>query len=985
MLAVNNGATSDGSITVGTDSVLRVLDSETLDYATLDMAHGANLYPSHTLTFGSDFTFAVNTYQVGLENSTGDAHIVNDGTIAVSGTLADQVAGCTNAGLITLAGGDTNNRADFIEQSGSFDNTGTIAAGAYATFDLQTSIDLAELGTFAGTGAGQSGQLRVDGTLDLGGGTLTLGTGGQVSGIVDLHDGVIRDGTIVQTAGGTLIPDNGTLDDATFVGQALVVPDNHSMNVTGGLRILAADGASDGTLTLQGAQNGDNGAVLKVLDSETLDHANLALNYKSDVFPSHTLTFGSDLTVDVNATQIAFQNPTGDAHIVNQGTIAVTAGALIADQVAGFTNAGLITLAGGDTNNRADFIEQSGSFDNTGTIAAGAYATFDLQTSIDLAELGTFAGTGAGQSGQLRVDGMLDLGGGTLTLGTGGQVSGIVDLHHDHGEIADGTIVQTAGGTLIPDDGTLDNVTFIGSALAVPDTYYQLNVTGGLRVFAADGTSPGTITVGQGVVFEVLDSETLDHATLDIAYNSDLFPSQTLTFGSDLTVNIDGTQVAFQNNSGNAHLVNDGTISVGAGNQIVDQVVGFTNAGLITLAGGAQFLEQAGTFTNDGTIITSGVFTAQNGIAADTGSSGMIYIKTGGQDSVSGPVAASETVAFAGTSGVLDLNTPSEFAGTIAGYFGVDTIDLTNPPPADVSLLNYTEGSGVGTLAVQEVQNGVTGTFDLVFQNGYTDPVDPALTGTYTLNDFSLAADNNVGTDIRTDKYPVDYWEAANGTLSGDWNDGAHWSLGAPPLSGTDFAAIVVPGTYTVTIAAGESEKEDLVVLNSAAATLDVLGTLARSGGHDTLRFEGGTVELSGVVKNGTIIPGGGSFADQNGTFDAITYDGSVSVPQGMLTLEGGVTVHGSLVDDGRLVLSGSLTIDDGITADTNDTGTIALSGSASLSGAVASSQTVDFAGGTTLALATPGQFAATIEDWYLGRVIDLPGYNYNGTSPSFT
>ena len=76
---------------------------------------------------------------------------------------------------------------------------------------------------------------------------------------------------------------------------------------------------------------------------------------------------------------------------------------------------------------------------------------------------------------------------------------------------------------------------------------------------------------------------------------------------------------------------------------------------------------------------------------------------------------------------------------------------------------------------------------------------------------------------------------------SGVWDTATLWSTGAIP-GAADAVTIDAGGSYTVTLN-GTADAAASILLNSAAATLSIQGTLALGG---TLAPEAGTLELAG-------------------------------------------------------------------------------------------------------------------------------------------
>jgi hypothetical protein len=116
--------------------------------------------------------------------------------------------------------------------------------------------------------------------------------------------------------------------------------------------------------------------------------------------------------------------------------------------------------------------------------------------------------------------------------------------------------------------------------------------------------------------------------------------------------------------------------------------------------------------------------------------SGTFNIETGNTLEFGSSIATGAAVAFAGTTGTLQLDNSAAFAATISGFTGNDVIDLTDLAYASSGeTVSWTQGTGIhaaggsdpsGTLAITD--NGITENF--------------TLSGSYSSNNFVLASDS---------------------------------------------------------------------------------------------------------------------------------------------------------------------------------------------------------------------------------------------------
>jgi hypothetical protein len=209
---------------------------------------------------------------------------------------------------------------------------------------------------------------------------------------------------------------------------------------------------------------------------------------------------------------------------------------------------------------------------------------------------------------------------------------------------------------------------------------------------------------------------------------------------------------------GSSFFTNAGSIAVAAGATVLAANVGFTNTGAITLSAGSSFLVSlynhfaapdggSSVFTNAGTlemqtalfqdvtdaglfpwvpivnqagaliagsgilaapIANSGTIEATGGALSIYGSltgPGVVLINPGAILNPVGGAAAHVTVQFSNQTGeaggTLALETPSNFAGTIAGYEPGDTIDL---PTLRVLSIGISNGTLVANTASQTIK-----------------------------------------------------------------------------------------------------------------------------------------------------------------------------------------------------------------------------------------------------------------------------------------
>src|SRR5262249_23633505 len=152
------------------------------------------------------------------------------------------------------------------------------------------------------------GVVVLSGLLDLGGGTLENTPDGTFSDLV-ISGGTVLSGTIFAEDGTLGLP-GATFDAVTFQG-GLAVGTGASLTVLDGLKVLAVDGVSPGTLNL------NSGGVLQFSGTQSLDDMTLNIGASVEV-NGGTLTFGSGATLNVttSAAQLA-----GSGTFLNEGLV----------------------------------------------------------------------------------------------------------------------------------------------------------------------------------------------------------------------------------------------------------------------------------------------------------------------------------------------------------------------------------------------------------------------------------------------------------------------------------------------------------------------------------------------------------------------------------------------------------------------------------------------------------------------------------------
>lgn len=650
---------------------------------------------------GGTLVFAGNaeTSQLGSVSVTG-------GTISLTGTLENAGTTLTLGGATlptlslagTISGGTVDDPdADLsIAKSGipvldGVQYQGALSLGGSGeTLRVRDGLSLS--GTAAMTGAGAT--LGFWGTQEFDGASVQIGASGTASAIDVQHDYSVAGGSTLTLGGSLSITQVGLL---AAIGLASDRPLDGIVNDG---TIVA--GVSGGIFTLGGTSFSNQGSIA-VSNGDTLAITAEAFSNGGAISVSGaSLSIGGSLTLsELGALTLANADVSLSGTLdISGSTLAVGTGSAVGElSLTGTLQGGTVSDSGNVSGSGA------GSGFGGGLDASGAASLDDVtyQGPLDLSR--PFA--------QLAIaDGM------TLTDQTGTMP---------------GTLLITGAAALVEATGseTIDSATIdLGSAA---------NIYLGQRVPPAELAAMAGVTLTLGVdatVNEVGHVGALGDASLGRWEDSIVNDGQILsaTPGATLTL-------------GSSFFTNAGSIAVSSGDTILAANVDFTNSGAISLAAGSSFLvslydyfaaPDAGpsVFTNAGTIdmqgalfqdvtdaglfpwvpivnqagaliqgsgilaapvANSGTIEATGGALSIYGSltgTGSVLIDPGANLNPTGGTAADVTVQFASqagaSGGTLSLVTPSNFAGTIAGYLPGDTIDLPTLRLVSVGITNGT-------------------------------------------------------------------------------------------------------------------------------------------------------------------------------------------------------------------------------------------------------------------------------------------------------
>ncbi len=828
-----------GTLTVGTQIILNVLDTETLD--NMVIAGSGTLGGYGVMTLGSHASVLVNgptgtgvingstttnrgQIQVLTQLYGSAATFINAGTISVSpgGYFFEQSYTFANTGLLAIAAGGTTTISGAV---GNFSNTGMITVASQGTLNMNGNATLAQLGSLT---VASGGLIQLGGTLNLGGATLDIAAGNPFGNLV--LNGDLVNGTLKADGGALTL--GGTLDGVTLLGADTLTTTAY---VKDGLVVETTAGGLPGTLTIASQ------AVLNVQDSETLD--NIVIAGAGTLNGTGGLTLGSHATLIATA-HAGATNVIGGGTVINRGqiqvltslygsatnltnagTISVSSHGYFFEQSYTFANTGLLAIAVGGTTSVSGSVS---SFSNTGTITVASQGTLLFNDNLTLAQIGSIT---VASGGLLQLAGTLDLGGGTIDMRPG-TAFGNLSLS---GTIKNGTLLQD-GGTLAVNGGTLDGVKVVGTLTNTTggSLYYKDGLT-----LSGPGSTQGTIDLqSTSAALSAIDTETLDNVTVLLGTGSSVTGNANLTIGTHALISAVHGAGAFTTYSGT--LTNNGVISLSDGTiSTAGQV--FLNAGSLLLDSGFRVVT-GGTFTNTGLIdatansgtealittngtlsnlaggtLTGGTWEVDDGTTLDVQFGGTIStdaasITLSGPNSAlmvyapsptNGYAAIETTLATIAATGTLSLLAGRSWAGSLA-MTEAGLLQLGGGVFTEASLAIAATGTvlGYGTLAVGVTDAGRIEAHggDLVLggtlSGGAAVTIDAGATLELSADPSSAVVFNGLGARLKIDVPGASVFDLANVTAG----DGL--ILAGVPAS----SAVTSGNTLTVTLQGSGTE-----------------------------------------------------------------------------------------------------------------------------------------------------------------------------------
>jgi hypothetical protein len=632
---------------------------------------------SGTLTGAGGGVRAIGAYgkvvNCGTIGSTSGAGIyLGDGGLVVneSGTIGGATIGVKIAG----AAGNIANAAIIkgisLSNGGTIENTGTISAnGSYA-------VSFAPSAGAAGPSAAYLHNKGTTGGVQVYGGDLIVNAG-VIGGV-----GIVGEAA----GGGTLtIGNTGTIKGAAYgisAAGAANITNAAGAGIAGGS--VGVDLQAGGTLTNSGSISGASFGVLL----------------------GGTATLLIDSGSISGSVAIAMNGTASNTIILDPGD--VLTGRVVATKGASNT----ITLAAGSTTGTLNGFGTSVLDFDAVTLASGA--AWFINATTAQASVAKFTGANANDRLALSGGGALQKsfsGFGTLALGgstaftiTAAQTPTVKSIILEAGSHLNGTAKLTSSlsgnGTLSA--GTAETITLAGGfnfagALAGPGTI----------VLASNGTLAKGAAITTGIQ---------QQANLALGAGENLSLGKLLydiaTTAATQTLQITAATGDTLSNAGTLETTGPGQVKIAPT---------VTNTGTIESGGGTLTL--LGTLTNSGTVSAAAgtLIVAQKALGAgtlDVGATSTLWLQAG--------AAATQAAHFLSTAGTLELSSPANFLGTIAGFGGSDVIDLASTAANTLTYANGILTVSEGSVAVAHLHIG----------------------GTYTTASFALGSDGHGGTAI---------------------------------------------------------------------------------------------------------------------------------------------------------------------------------------------------------------------------------------------
>ncbi len=794
-------------------------------------------------------------------------------------------------------------------------NTGTTTINSIAnTYALSTGIGAGSMLVVSSlSNGGVAGSLgaatTASGNLLLDGGTLRYaGSGAQST------DRLFSIGSADNGGGGATLDASGTTsaDTMSFLGAGAI----GFTGMTG----AGTSGAEAGfrTLTLTGTNSGANTLASVIGDQTAVTGATSLVKSGTGtwvVTGNNTFTGGTTLS----AGTLRAGHASAFGSLATQA-LALNGGTLTSDGATARVFANNVTIGGDIVFGAAATFTGALTFD--GTVGLGA-AVRTLTINSDV----TFGGIVSGDS----AGGLTKAGDGTLTLSAGNTFAGATN-------VTAGTLATSGDARL----STTSGVTVGASGI--------LSLGGSETIGSL--TNAGTVTIAAGKTLTTGASSYTLAGTISGAGALTKAGAGTLTLSSGGTFSYTG-----------ATGISDGTLALGASNQLGDASALNVTGGVLDFAG---FSDTVGAVTLTGGSITgtTGVLTATS-VTADTTTTATLSAKLGGAATLtmtgSGVLTVSGDNSFTGgttiSAGTLATNGDARLSTTSGVTVGASgTLSLGGS-----ETLNSFSNSGTVTIASGKTLTTGASSYTLAGTISGAGALTKAGAGTLTLSgggtfsyaglttvsggELALGADDQLGNSNAI-------------TVSGGILALAGFSDTVGTITLTSGSITGTTGVLTATsITSGTTTTATLSAKLGGATTLAMNGTGVLTVSGDNA-YAGGTTISAGTVRAGHANAFGTGFLTLDG--GTLTSDGTTArafaneVTFGGAFTFGAATTHtGALTFDGTVGLGAvtrTLTVDSDVTfAGIVSAGGLIKAGG----GALTLSGDNTFSGGTTLSAGT--------------------------------
>jgi hypothetical protein len=610
-----------------------------------------------------------NASLVSLTNS-GNFEIQNGELTYISGTIA-------NSGTITVDSTSTYTSLDVLANA-TLSGSGKVIMGAgaqYAEINGAAGLTFTNSGnTIEGEGNIGEGNLVVTNTsgsmiADVSGATLTIepnSTGFTNNGTVEAESGAILN------IDGTLTNYNGTTK--TLTGGSYIA------NGAGSVVYL---GTSGGITTLSASATEENGGLIYTGNTGTTN----ALSGVTSITATGALTIGGVSFTDTGNFSNAGSLTILGGEVFKVATLSqisggsLTAGTFVLDanlQLTGATqtittNAAKLTLAGGTIENANSTNALAGLATNSGTLTIGGTSNNVSTTATSFSNTGTLT---INHGDTFTAPKLTQITGTTLSGGIF-VLSGNLDL------TTSGISVTTNSSTLTLEGGTI-NSNGVNALSALASNTKSLTIDAAVTTTASSFSNTGTLIIDKSESFtapaltQITTTggiTTLKSGTYVLAGNLDLSATENITVNA-ANLTLEG-----------------GEIKTGTTNDLANLN---SNTGTLTLATAAAVTTSTtANFTNTGTV------NAETGTKLTVGGTSNSYNQTAGKTTVDGTLAV-------GTSGGVNVTGGSILgAGTITGNTTVGNAS------GAIATINAGDTSKAGLLTI-------TGTYTQLATGAFT-------------------------------------------------------------------------------------------------------------------------------------------------------------------------------------------------------------------------------------------------------------------------